>query len=193
MIARQLLVAALLLAWPLQALDEAVQARVQSSRRPWLEQPMHQITNGGRPVIIGGALVALVAGAAGRAFLAEAVVALAPVNLVVEVTKYVTNRQRPNGDHNRRNSAFPSSHAANAFAVAVVVLRRWKRAALPALALAALVAYSRMYLNKHWLVDVTAGSALGAALAWWSVELWRRRRASRAPGDAPPGAGPSAA
>ena len=38
-------------------------------------------------------------------------------------------------------------------------------AAVPALALAALVAFSRMYLNKHWLVDVTVGSALGAALA----------------------------
>ena len=52
MIARTLLVAAVLLAWPLQALDEAVQARVQAARRPWLEQPMHSFTNGGRPVII---------------------------------------------------------------------------------------------------------------------------------------------
>ncbi|MCC6650863.1 MAG: phosphatase PAP2 family protein [Candidatus Eisenbacteria bacterium] len=190
MIARTLLVAAVLLAWPLQALDEAVQARVQAARRPWLEQPMHSFTNGGRPVIIGGALVALVAGTAGRLFLAEAVVALAPVNLVVEVTKYVTNRQRPNGDHDRRNSSFPSSHAANAFAVAVVLLRRWKRAAVPALALAALVAFSRMYLNKHWLVDVTVGSALGAALAWWAVEFLRRWRDARAARAASPGHSP---
>ncbi|MFN8588068.1 MAG: phosphatase PAP2 family protein [Candidatus Eisenbacteria bacterium] len=176
---RLLLVLAFVAAWPLQAFDDAVRARVQESRRTWLEQPMHGITNAGRPLIVAGVVAGLLGGAAGRAVLLEGAVALVPVNAAVEGLKYATNRQRPNGDHDRRNSAFPSSHAANAFALAVIVSRRWRGAAVPAFAFATLVAYSRMYLNKHWCVDVVAGASLGAALAWWTISWWRSWRAGR--------------
>lgn len=180
MSARALLAIALLAAWPWQAFDEAVKERVQSSRRPWLETPMHEVTNAGRPLLAIGVLAGVVSGAAGRAALLEAAVALVPVNLAVEGLKYATNRRRPNGDHDRRNSAFPSSHAANAFAVAVIVARRWRRAAIPGFLAAATVAYSRLYLNKHWCVDVLAGATLGTTLAWWTVSWWRGRAARRA-------------
>ena len=141
---------------------------------------MHQVTNAGRPLIAIGVIAGVASGAAGRAALLEAGVALVPVNLAVEGLKYATNRVRPNGDHDRRNSAFPSSHAANAFAVAVLVARRWRRAAPPAFLAAALVAYSRLYLNKHWCVDVLVGATLGATLTWWTVSWWRGRAARRA-------------
>ncbi len=174
----------LALTWVWQPFDDAVRDRVQASRQPWLEAPMHALTDGARPLLVAGAVVGLLSGAAGRAAVLEAAVALVPVNLVVEGTKYATNRVRPNGDHKRRNSAFPSSHAANAFAVAVILIRRWKRAAVPALVFATLVAFSRVYLNKHWAVDVLAGSALGALLAHVTITWWRARRA--APAAAPP-------
>lgn len=181
---RLLLLVVLLAAWPLQSFDEAVRTRVQASRREWLDEPMHQVTNSGRPLIVLGVAAGLLGGAAGRAALLEGAVALVPVNLAVEGLKYATNRQRPNGDHDRRNSAFPSSHAANAFALAVIVARRWRRAALPAFAYAALVAYSRVYLNKHWCVDVVAGALLGGLLAWWALNWWRAWRAGSSP-DSP--------
>ena len=95
----------------------------------------------------------------------------------------MTFRARPDGEHKRSNAAFPSSHAANAFAVATVIARRWRRATLPAFALAALVGWSRLYLNRHWLSDVVGGAALGIALtllalAWWSARAERRDRRS---------------
>lgn len=180
MLAR-ILMFSLILAWPLQAFDEAVKIRAQMARRPWLEAPMNVVTNGGRPVLLGGVVVALLAGAATRAVLIEAGVALIPVNLVVEALKYATNRPRPNGDHHRRNSAFPSSHAANAFALAVVLIRRWRRMAVPALLLAALVAVSRVYLNKHWCMDVVAGAGVGVSFSWLGIAEWRRWRAQRLP------------
>ena len=175
----RVLLAVALAALPLQAFDDAVRAEVQSERRPWLERTMHVASDDARPALIAGVAIAALAGGAGRAFAIEAAVALVPVNLAVEASKYLTNRARPDGTHHRNNAAFPSSHAANAFAVAIVVARRWRRWTAPALLLALLVAYSRMYLDRHWFTDVAAGALAGAGLAWWAVGAWRSWRAAR--------------
>lgn len=60
--------------------------------------------------------------------------------------------------------AMPSNHASNMFALAGVVtalLPGWR---WPVLALAASVAYSRMYLGVHYPADVLIGAAWGMAL-----------------------------
>jgi undecaprenyl-diphosphatase len=190
--ARLLLVLALgASAMPLQPFDDAVRADVQSTRSRWLEAPMRAASDDARPVLVAGLVVAAVSGAAGRAFALEAGAALLPVNALVEAIKYATDRARPGGVHHRSNAAFPSSHAANAFAIAVVLARRWKRAVLPALAAAAVVAYSRLYLDRHWCTDVLAGAVLGAGMAWWAVGAWRRWRSARQRGAAPAGAPPA--
>jgi len=69
---------------------------------------------------------------------------------------------------------FVSSHAANHAAVATFVilafsLRRWKKAAF--IIWAVLIAYSRVYLGKHFFFDVFFGALLGILLAyfWWFV------------------------
>jgi undecaprenyl-diphosphatase len=184
---RLLLVAVLVLA-PVQSLDDAVRSDVQSARTGWLESPMRGASAYARPALFATAVFAAVSGAAGRAFALELAVALLPVNVIVECTKYTTNRARPGGAHRRSNAAFPSSHAANAFAVAMVLARRWRRLAVPAFALAAIVGYSRMYLDRHWLSDVVAGAVLGAGVAWWTVGEWRRRRGARTPAGPATGA-----
>ncbi len=190
MIARALFALALV-AMPLQALDDAVRADAQAARRPWLEAPMRAVSNGSRPVLVVGAAAALLSGAAGRALVAEGAVALVPVNLAVEAIKWTTWRARPDGTRRHNNAAFPSSHAANAFAVAVVLARRWRHAAWWAFPYAALVAWSRVYLNRHWLTDVVAGAVLGALVAWWTVSAWRAWRArARQASAAPSGSSP---
>ena len=167
------------LAWPGQPIDDAARAWMQAHRSPALEVPMRFASDKSRIVLFAGATVALFTGASGRAFVLESVVALLPVNAAVESLKWCVGRTRPDGDTNRRNSSFPSSHAANAFTIAAVLTRRWRRAAIPAWLAAVVVAVSRMYLDRHWLSDVLFALALaggGAWLAAWLVAWFKRRR-----------------
>jgi len=190
------LVLAASLVVPVEAFDRAVQARVQDGRRPWLEPVMRGATAVGRPPVVLGAVfvVALAAGAPGLAFARTLVVALVPVNLAVEGLKRTVQRVRPDGRFEPHNASFPSSHAANAFAIAVVIAARRRRWLLPCLALAALVSFSRVYLNRHFASDVLVGAALGALGGAWAV-FWSRgagRRWIWHRLGGPPGADPAA-
>src|SRR5262249_37190459 len=98
--------------------------------------------------------------------------ALVPVNLAVEVTKYAVNRVRPDGDPRRRNSSFPSGHAANAMALAWMLSRRWPRARWALWGFAALVSFSRIWLDRHFLSDVVVGGLLGVGVAMLVVRVW---------------------
>lgn len=179
MSARFLLLVALFV-WPTQSLDDAVRSAAQAARRPWLEAPMHFASDDARPLLIAGGVVALAAGAVGRAVLLETAVVLVPVNIVAELLKRATYRIRPDGSHRRSNAAFPSSHTANAFAVAFVLARRWRKLWPAFFALALTVAWSRIYLDRHWLSDVVAGAVVGAGLAWLTLRVWERWSSRRA-------------
>ncbi|MBU6325624.1 MAG: phosphatase PAP2 family protein, partial [Bacteroidetes bacterium] len=79
-----------------------------------------------------------------------------------------------------RNNSFPSGHTATAFTgfcCMAFFTRSFGIQAIFAL-LAGLVAYSRMYLGQHFLVDLLAGAAIGistALVSQWIFELWRPR------------------
>ena len=99
------------------------------------------------------------------------VAALAPASVWVNyVVKLIVRRRRPVLEdlpplsHVTSTLSFPSAHAASSFAAATAIARVEPRAAAPALALAALVAYGRPYLGVHYPSDVIAGSALGIAV-----------------------------
>lgn len=167
---------ALSLLAPVEALDHAVQKEVQDGRRPGLEGPMRSVSGTRGTVVMGTLLVvALATGSAGPATARAAIIALVPVNVAVEGLKWSVDRARPDGEKRRSNSSFPSSHAANAAALALVFAARWKRLAIGFALLAALVAFSRMYLNRHFLSDVLAGAAIGVGLSWL-VLRWLRAR-----------------
>jgi undecaprenyl-diphosphatase len=68
------------------------------------------------------------------------------------------------------NGSMPSAHAASAFAAAVAVGLLHPRLRWPLVALAALIAFSRVWLGVHYPTDVIAGAALGAVVA---LVLWR--------------------
>ncbi|WP_217921383.1 phosphatase PAP2 family protein [Miltoncostaea oceani] len=63
------------------------------------------------------------------------------------------------------DSSFPSGHATSAFAAAGIVAALHPSLRAPALALASLVAVSRVYLGVHHPVDITAGALLGLLIA----------------------------
>ena len=60
--------------------------------------------------------------------------------------------------------SFPSGHAMTAFAVAGAVALLAPRLRWPVLGLAAVIAFSRVYLGVHFWIDVLAGAALGLAI-----------------------------
>lgn len=57
--------------------------------------------------------------------------------------------------------SFPSGHSMASFASAVVLLQYDKRVGIPAIILAALIAFSRLYLYVHFPSDVIVGTLLG--------------------------------
>jgi len=86
--------------------------------------------------------------------------------------KNLINRKRPTPPTTRRNSSFPSGHATAAFAAAAVVASAYPRLAVPAYLAAGTVAYSRLYLRRHYPTDVLAGAAVGMIV---SRLVWRYR------------------
>jgi undecaprenyl-diphosphatase len=73
-------------------------------------------------------------------------------------------------------ASFPSGHATTIVALAVALGFIWPRLRLAFLTLALWVAVSRVMVGAHWLSDVVAGAALGAATAY-ALRLWLARRA----------------
>ena len=62
--------------------------------------------------------------------------------------------------------SFPSGHTIASFEAAVVILLNNKKLGIPAMILACLIAFSRLYLYVHYPTDVIASVILGTALAF---------------------------
>ncbi|MBN2565943.1 MAG: phosphatase PAP2 family protein, partial [Candidatus Eisenbacteria bacterium] len=80
--------------------------------------------------------------------------------------------------------SFPSAHASNSFAMATVASWGYRRLAVLFYIVAALVAYSRIYVGLHYPLDSLAGALLGVLvgrLSIWAVvrvcSAWSSRRA----------------
>jgi undecaprenyl-diphosphatase len=92
---------------------------------------------------------------------------------VVDILKHLIERPRPChvSDEVRllvdclKSYSFPSGHATTSFAVASIIGHYVRRAAVPAFALAVLVAFSRIYVGVHYPTDVIGGAAIGGGIA----------------------------
>ena len=69
------------------------------------------------------------------------------------------------------DASFPSGHTAAAFAVVFALRTAGSPLWLPALALAVVTAFSRLYLYVHWPTDILGGILLGAAVGWAGAKL----------------------
>lgn len=148
----------------------------------------------------------------GRKIALAGLVALAIGFASSEVIKEITMRPRPfavlpdvsllvDAPH---SYAFPSGHTTSAFAAAsgaALAARRFL-GKVPIwgwgmLALAATIAYSRLYVGVHWPTDVAAGVFLGLASGWAGVWLalrrWRKPSIKSPESEATPVAMPQAA
>jgi len=86
---------------------------------------------------------------------------------VVSTLKWMVGRRRPEGAYVRSNSSFPSAHAAAAGAAMTMLARRYPRYRPAYYALGASIAFSRIYLGRHYPSDVAVGWAIGYLGARW--------------------------
>jgi membrane-associated phospholipid phosphatase len=140
----------------------------------WVKWPLFAVTGGCCDALRRRLPITALA-ASGAAAVAEG---------VTVVLKHVTERARPPlADPAIQamislpdSTSFPSGHAATAFAAATAVGILHPRLRVPLLALAGMVALSRVYLGVHFWSDVLVGSLLGVTIGLLTVRLLQRDR-----------------
>jgi len=95
------------------------------------------------------------------------------------LVKAAVGEKRPTEPHPLvtipHSHSFPSGHTATAFAGAMVLSALAPRAAPAFFALAAAIAYSRLYVGVHFPLDVVGGAAIGLLTALLLLAVARRR------------------
>jgi undecaprenyl-diphosphatase len=104
-------------------------------------------------------------------------------NIVVYVLKAIVARPRPfdmlSGVHvleNETFGSFPSGHAANAFLAAFLLAQAYPKYRWWFYGLAAVVAFSRVYMGVHYPLDVVAGALLGLGAGYAVVRLLTEKK-----------------
>jgi len=132
--------------------------------------------------VLGGAAF-LARGARGALALAVLVATIAISDQVsVRGIKPIFRRDRPSvalADTRplfgvRHTWSFPSNHAVNFTAAIPIVATVFPAATIPAIALAAAVSFSRIYVGDHWPSDVLGGILLGLYVGLLGRRAFRR-------------------
>lgn len=66
---------------------------------------------------------------------------------------------------NPTDFSFPSGHSMNGFTAAVAILYNDRKLGIPAILLAAVIAFSRLYNFVHFPTDIFAGALIGSVIA----------------------------
>ena len=105
--------------------------------------------------------------------------------LLINPARGVFGRPRPNTEVqdeftgpnlSRKYHSFPSGHSGTSFGTATALAVAAPAIGIPALAGAALVGWSRMYVREHYLTDVIVGASIGTFFGLAFGIAARRRR-----------------
>jgi undecaprenyl-diphosphatase len=171
--------------------DMTARAWVVGHRIGLLDRPMWLLSVVGRGGMVFLAIAALISAGRRRwqALATTAAAILITFLIVDHVAKPLVGRERPFAaapavpviGGRPDDPSFPSGHAANAAAGAFTLSASVPQLAPFWWALAAAIAYSRVYVGVHYPIDVIAGAAAGTLIAA-GVEAvartWRGRRGS---------------
>jgi len=69
------------------------------------------------------------------------------------------------------SSSFPSTHTAFAFGAATAIFMKYKKIGVALFVIAALIAFSRLYLFLHFPTDVLCGAVLGIVMGFAAVKI----------------------
>ena len=170
--------------------DEGTRAWVRLLRHEALTLPMQIITRVGDayglvPLILAAVVVLW---RTHRRWAVALPVLMAGVGATERLAKWAADRPRPDDTP----GGFPSGHVLSLVVLLGLIVyliltaskprRLWRIAASAAcLSVIVAVAFTRLYLDRHWLTDVGAGLAIGLAyllLAIWVVEVVATRAAA---------------
>lgn len=170
----------------LTALDTAISAAVMATPSPTLDAALGRLSNAanGSHIWLATAGVLSLLGPRPRRAAATGVAAIGLTSAIVNLgIKPLLRRQRPPRDeilgHSvlmPRSHAFPSGHAASAFAFASAVGAEIPALASPLRVLATTVAYSRVHAGVHFGGDVVVGALVGAGVGTVVRQAAERRR-----------------
>lgn len=157
----------------LTQLDRGILEAIQSLRTPWLDAAMPFITDLGKAgfiwIVLASVLlflpkyrrwgVTLLCALAVQFALGEGILK----NLFQRVRPFGIDPSVPLLVTPPVTWSFPSGHTMSSFTAATVAWAANRRLGACAYVLAALIAFSRLYLYVHYPTDVAAGAALGIA------------------------------
>ena len=109
-----------------------------------------------RKVGISMAVSLIIGYLVGNIFLKNVIARVRPYDVNTEISLLISKLS---------SYSFPSGHTLASFEGSTSIFLRNKKWGIPALALAVLIAFSRMYLYVHYPTDVIAGAILGIAVA----------------------------
>jgi undecaprenyl-diphosphatase len=174
----------------LNALDASAFERVAGFQAPALDRvlpPLSEAASYARLWIAISVLLAARGDRQRRRTVIAAMDAVAATSAIANLAiKLTVRRRRPDREvpETRRlqhpaSSSFPSGHAASAAAFSGVIGGEIPQLRLPVNALAATVAFSRVYTGVHYPSDVLAGWLLGRSVAAAARRLLRQWEKSR--------------
>jgi membrane-associated phospholipid phosphatase len=147
-----------------KSLDIRFNQVVESNQHPAMVQGLEALTSLGSFHFAGVVLVFLWSFGE-MMLLKELTVGLTASTALIYSGKHIVNRKRPEKgiEHIVKRASFPSGHSGTAFVTATVLYSHFNRGAI-FFSLAAVVAFSRVYLEDHYLSDAVVGALTGLAI-----------------------------
>ena len=146
---------------PLREIDQKVDKIIAQNQRPLDIQAFNSITSLGSAyftlILIGIFWIFE------KIFIARQILlGMIAAGILIYVLKYTIRRRRPEKHEENvlSRASFPSGHSGNAFMTGIILSHHLGQSSI-FMALALTVAFSRVYLEDHFLSDVMAGSLVG--------------------------------